>query len=52
MCVYFQHIKPGLCQLRMTLKVQPGVLRRFALAFSLIHISFSNNLDHRAYAEF
>ena len=28
------------------------VIKNFALTFSLVHISFSKNLDYPAYAEF
>ena len=55
-CMCFQHINLGLWLLWMTLlhaiKVQAGVIKNFALTFSLVHISFSKNLDYPAYAEF
>ena len=34
------------------LSVQAGVVKKVCFAFSLVHISFSKNLDFPAYAEF
>ena len=55
--MYFQHIKPGVRLLRMTLlravQVQAGVVsKKVCVAFSFVHISFSKNLVYPAYAEF
>ena len=33
-------------------QVQAGVVKKVCFAFSLVHISFSENLDFPAYAEF
>ena len=47
MCVCFQHIKPGLC-----CTGTGRCSKKVCFAFSLVHISFSNNYDYSVYADF